>query len=47
MNKLGHNKVGEHWKMMSLEGTITNKTVLKFQKQMCEHLILCYLPVSK
>lgn len=33
--------------METLEGKVTHKIMLKFQKQMCMHLILCILPVSK
>lgn len=44
---LEYNKVGEEWRMQSLEGKVTKKIVLRFPKQICEHLILCILPISK
>lgn len=47
VTELGYSKVGKDWKMKILEDKITNKMVLKFQKEQCEQLVLCYLPISK
>lgn len=47
VTELEHHKDGEDWWTERLESKITNKMVLPFQKQRCEQLVLCYLPISK